>query len=128
MSDTAGIDPDAPPSGDGCVECLVNSTWWWHLRRCAHCGHVGCCDSSPEQHASKHARDLGHPIAQSFEPGENWFWNYATEEFLRGPRLAPPESRPVEQGSPAPKGLVPPDWRSMLHSPPPEENGTAVSG
>ncbi|WP_173921617.1 UBP-type zinc finger domain-containing protein [Agromyces sp. Marseille-P2726] len=119
--EATAINPEVPPSGDGCVECLAESTWWWHLRRCAQCGHVGCCDSSPQQHASKHARELGHPIARSFEPGERWFWNYATGEFLRGPQLMPPDSRPVEQGAPAPKALVPPDWRSQLHSPPPDE-------
>ncbi len=47
------------PSGDGCVECLAADGWWFHLRRCAGCGHVGCCDSSPSQHASKHARQAG---------------------------------------------------------------------
>ncbi|MFC5791101.1 hypothetical protein EDM22_04455 [Agromyces tardus] len=112
---TPPIDPDVPPSGEGCVECLDGGGWWLHLRRCAHCGHVGCCDSSPEQHASRHAREQGHPIAQSFEPGEDWFWNYATHEAVDGPRLAPPDSRPVEQGSPAPRDRVPADWKSRLH-------------
>ncbi|WP_167140498.1 UBP-type zinc finger domain-containing protein [Diaminobutyricimonas sp. TR449] len=114
--ETPAIDPDVPPSGDGCVECLATSGWWFHLRRCAHCGHVGCCESSPSQHA----RELGHPIVQSFEPGERWFWDYAAGTFVRGPVLAPPDSRPVEQGSPAPKHLVPSDWQEKLHRPPSE--------
>ena len=65
---------DTPPSGDGCLECLQIGAGWVHLRRCATCGQVGCCDSSPNKHASKHARSLRHPIMQSFEPGEEWFW------------------------------------------------------
>jgi hypothetical protein len=114
--ETPAIDPDVPPSGEGCLESLAASGWWQHLRRCAHCGHVGCCDSSPEQHASRHAREAGHPIVQSFEPREDWFWDYAAGVYVPGPALAAPGSRPVEQGSPAPRHLVPSDWRSKLHS------------
>ena len=51
-----GINALAKPSGTGCVECLATGTWWFHLRRCTQCGHIGCCDSSPNQHASKHMR------------------------------------------------------------------------
>ena len=51
------------------------------------CGHVGCCDSSPSQHASRHAAEAGHAIAQSYEPGEDWFWDYATDEYVEGPAL-----------------------------------------
>jgi hypothetical protein len=69
------IDPALPPSGPGCVECLASGGWWFHLRRCARCGHVGCCDSSPSQHASRHAFDVRHPIVQSYEPEEDWFWD-----------------------------------------------------
>ncbi len=64
----AGIDPSVPPSGAGCVECDASGGWWVHLRRCAQCGHVGCCDSSPSQHASKHAASTKHPFMQSYEP------------------------------------------------------------
>ena len=64
------IDPAVPPSGEGCVECLASGGWWFHLRRCALCGRVGCCDSSPSQHASRHAATSGHLIIQSYEPGE----------------------------------------------------------
>ena len=63
------IDPASTPSGDGCVECLASQQgWWFHLRRCATCGHIGCCDSSPSQHASMHAAATGHAIIASFEP------------------------------------------------------------
>ena len=65
-----GINPASKPSGDGCVECLASPKgWWFHLRRCAKCGHIGCCGSSPSQHASKHAATTGHPIIASFETG-----------------------------------------------------------
>ena len=53
-----GINPESQPSGAGCVECLKSGGWWLHLRRCAECGHIGCCDNS------------------GFEPGEDWFYDY----------------------------------------------------
>ena len=59
MANVKGIEPAVPPSGTGCVECLATDGWWFHLRRCARCGHVGCCDSSPSQHASRHAAASG---------------------------------------------------------------------
>jgi hypothetical protein len=60
--DRRGLDPASEPSGDGCVECLASPRGWWlHLRRCTECGHIGCSDSSPSQHASKHAAAIGHP-------------------------------------------------------------------
>ncbi len=67
---------DSRPSGNGCVECLSTGGTWVHLRRCTSCGHVGCCDSSPGRHATAHFRGEGHPIVQSFEPGEDWYWCY----------------------------------------------------
>ena len=78
-SERDGINPAAKPSGTGCVECLALGGWWLHLRRCAECGHIGCCDSSPNQHASKHNAATGHPIITSFEPDERWFYDYRTE-------------------------------------------------
>jgi hypothetical protein len=85
-SERDGIDPAAKPSGTGCAECLARGGWWLHLRRCAQCGHIGCCDSSRNQHASKHAAP-GDSIITSFEPGEHWFYDYRTEEFFAGPPL-----------------------------------------
>lgn len=111
-----GIDVKAKPSGTGCVECLSGNGWWFHLRRCAQCGHIGCCDSSPEQHASKHYRETGHPIMQSFEPGEEWFWDFSTGQAVMGPALATPHSHPRNQGAPAPEDLVPPNWTELLHN------------
>ena len=109
------IDPTVLPSGDGCMECLASGGWWFHLRRCARCGHVGCCDSSPSQHASHHAELMGHPVAQSYEPGEDWFWDYEVMEPVEGPVLAPPHHHPPEQPAPGPAGRVPQDWQRHLH-------------
>lgn len=109
-----GIDTTVPPSGDGCVECDADGGWWVHLRRCAQCGHVGCCDSSPSQHASKHAAAAGHPIVTSFEPGENWFWDYVTEEGFDGPELAAPHHHPLDQSVPGPASRVPWDWQDHV--------------
>jgi len=74
-----------PPSSDGCVGCLATGSGWVHLRRCTECGHVGCCDSSPNTHATKHFLADGHPVVQSFEPGEDWYWCYADEVALEIP-------------------------------------------
>ncbi len=114
-ADARDFDPAAAPSGPGCVECTATGGWWFHLRRCARCGHVGCCDSSPSQHASRHAAEAGHPVARSYEPGEDWFWDYVNEAFVDGPELAPPQHRPLDQPTPGPRGRVPRDWRSQLH-------------
>ena len=70
---------DVEPRTDGCGECLRTGGWWVHLRLCRTCGEVGCCDSSPNRHASKHAAAVGHPIASSLEPGEDWSWCYVDE-------------------------------------------------
>jgi hypothetical protein len=115
MATQNDIDPDVAPSGPGCVECLAGDGWWFHLRRCARCGHIGCCDSSPSQHASRHAMDAQHAVARSYEPGEDWFWDYVTEQFLDGPALAPPEHHPLDQPTPGPAGRVPRDWQQQLH-------------
>ena len=64
------------PTVEGCEECLAIGSRWVHLRLCLSCGHVGCCDSSPYRHASAHCRSTGHPLIQSFEPGEDWIWCY----------------------------------------------------
>lgn len=110
-----GINVEVKPSGTGCVECLKVGTWWLHLRRCAECGHIGCCDSSPHQHATKHFEQTGHPVMQSFEPGEEWFWNYERESSFDGPTLAPPHAHPKSQSVPGPEGSVPEDWESQLN-------------
>ncbi|MGA7906284.1 MAG: UBP-type zinc finger domain-containing protein [Candidatus Sulfotelmatobacter sp.] len=73
---------EVTPSGKGCKECLEMGDTWVHLRLCLTCGHVGCCDSSKNKHATKHFHQTTHPIMQSFEPGENWRWCYVDEVFL----------------------------------------------
>lgn len=116
MTGLAGIDPSATPSGVGCMECDATGGWWVHLRRCAQCGHVGCCDTSPAQHATAHFRETGHPVIRSFEPGEAWFWDYTSEEGLEGPVLAEPQAHPDDQPAPGPADRVPADWREHVHT------------
>jgi uncharacterized UBP type Zn finger protein len=70
---------DVTPSAAGCEECLKSGDFWVHLRICLICGHVGCCDSSPNKHATKHYHATNHPLIQSFERGENWVWCYVDE-------------------------------------------------
>jgi hypothetical protein len=109
------IDASVPPSGPGCVECLAADGWWLHLRRCTQCGHIGCCDTSPSQHASRHAAETDHPIIRSYEPGEDWFWDFTTQNYAEGPELAAPNHHPLDQPTPGPEGKVPGDWRRHLH-------------
>jgi hypothetical protein len=114
--DRRGFNLASKPSGYGCVECLASPKGWWlHLRRCAECGHIGCCDSSPSQHASKHAAATGHPIIMSFEPGEGWFYDYEKRGMIKGMELLPPHSHPENQPVPGPAGRVPANWESLLN-------------
>ncbi len=110
-----GIDPSVPPSGTGCVECLAAGGWWVHLRRCAQCGHVGCCNSSPSQHATMHYETTGHPVSQSFEPGEDWMWSFPDETYVDPVQLTPPTAHPADQPAPGPAGAVPDNWRDLIH-------------
>ena len=71
-----------PRTPQGCEECLKSGSWWVHLRLCLSCGHVGCCDSSTNKHATAHFHEIQHPIIQSFEPGDDWGWCYVDELFL----------------------------------------------
>lgn len=70
------VRPVHPRTPAGCEECLKMGSRWVHLRLCLSCGHVGCCDSSPGKHATKHFLAAHHPIVKSFEPGEDWGWCY----------------------------------------------------
>ena len=72
----------APSTTEGCEDCLAAGTSWVHLRECLSCGHIGCCDSSPERHASKHGAAADHPVIRSFEPGENWRWCFVDEVLV----------------------------------------------
>ena len=71
-----------PHTTRGCEDCLRIGSGWVHLRLCLTCGYVGCCDSSPNRHARRHAHAAGHPIVRSFEPGEAWRWCYVDEAFV----------------------------------------------
>jgi uncharacterized UBP type Zn finger protein len=70
---------ELPAAVDGCEDCLRTGGKWLHLRICLTCGHVGCCDDSPNRHASAHAHAASHPIIRSLEPGEDWSWCYVDE-------------------------------------------------
>jgi uncharacterized UBP type Zn finger protein len=79
MSEIRNVKPRTP---QGCEECLKMGDTWVHLRLCLICGHVGCCDSSKNKHATKHFHSAKHPIVKSFEPGEEWGWCYIDEVEL----------------------------------------------
>lgn len=72
----------------GCAECLAMGDTWVHLRECLICGHVGCCDSSKNKHATKHFHSSEHPIMRSVEPGERWGWCFVDESMVDLGRLA----------------------------------------
>jgi hypothetical protein len=101
------VNPTVKPSGTGCVECLAlaaegtKGVWWLHLRRCAECGHIGCCDSSPNTHATKHFHATKHSKMQSFEQeDEGYSYNYATDEEIPRLKLAGPQYHPTSQSVP----------------------------
>jgi uncharacterized UBP type Zn finger protein len=73
---------EVPQPVAGCEECLAIGGRWVHLRMCQTCGHIGCCDSSPNRHATAHHHTTGHPIVRSAEPGEDWSWCYVDEVVL----------------------------------------------
>jgi hypothetical protein len=116
MTSAERVDPSAPPSGTGCLECDESGSWWIHLRRCASCGHIGCCDVSLNRHARAHFHETGHPVIQSFEPGENWAWDWTLDAAVESPRLAPPTSHPATQTVPGPAERVPGNWQDILEN------------
>lgn len=87
---------DVTPSANGCEDCLRTGDSWVHLRMCMSCGHVGCCDSSPNRHAAAHWRsNAEHPLVRSFEPGENWWWCYPDNVAFDVPGADPAPSYSV---------------------------------
>jgi len=70
---------DVTRQSEGCEPCLALGDTWVHLRMCMTCGTVGCCDSSKNKHAHRHADEVRHPIARSLEPGEDWTWCFIDE-------------------------------------------------
>jgi uncharacterized UBP type Zn finger protein len=89
-----GTIADVAPSGDGCFDCLLIGGRWVHLRRCAECGHVGCCDSSPNRHATAHFHSSTHPLIQSYEPGEDWYYCYVDDVMFELAGEGPSPSHP----------------------------------
>lgn len=87
MTDCTHLDSIAitqlPDSIEGCTDCLTSGDRWCHLRICLTCGNVGCCDSSPNKHATAHANSTGHPIMRSIQPGETWAWCYVDETSVQ---------------------------------------------
>ena len=73
------VEPQTPT---GCTDCLALGDSWVHLRLCLACGFVGCCDSSPNHHATHHFEETGHPLIQSFERGEDWIWCYVDDVMM----------------------------------------------
>jgi uncharacterized UBP type Zn finger protein len=96
---TARVEP-VKPSRQGCQECLETGDPWVHLRLCMACGHVGCCDSSPNKHATRHSHATGHPVVKSFEPDENWAWCYRDGEMVEAIPAFPEESPRQHYASP----------------------------
>ncbi|MDQ8044991.1 MAG: UBP-type zinc finger domain-containing protein [Solirubrobacteraceae bacterium] len=78
---------ELPESVAGCEDCLATGGEWLHLRICLHCGHVGCCDDSPNHHATAHFQSSGHPIIRSLEPGEDWSWCFVDDLGMRIPQI-----------------------------------------
>ena len=79
LKDAAGATPRSPYEG-GCPECVHDGYQdWVHLRVCLDCGYVGCCDSSPRRHMSRHHEETGHPVMRSYEPGETWKWCFVDD-------------------------------------------------
>jgi uncharacterized UBP type Zn finger protein len=89
------------PRSLGCQECLARGDRWVHLRLCMTCGHVGCCDSSPNRHATQHFHATDHPVIKSFEPGEAWAWCYV-DELAVDPIPSFPEETPRHHIAPPP--------------------------
>ncbi len=89
LGEVREVTPNTP---DGCEECLATGSDWVHLRLCLSCGHVGCCDNSPNKHATKHFRKMHHPIIRSLEPGEDWGWCYV-DEMAMEPAPHPPTGK-----------------------------------
>ena len=79
--DTIAV-PELPEPLEGCEECLMTGDRWVHLRMCLECGKVGCCDNSPNRHATAHFHETGHPLIRSAEPGEDWSWCYVDRLML----------------------------------------------
>ncbi len=97
---TVGDREPVMPSSHGCKECLESGDSWVHLRLCLTCGHVGCCDDSPNHHATRHFHGTRHPVIKSFEPGEDWAWCFVHEEMIESMPTFGVESPPRHYAPP----------------------------
>jgi hypothetical protein len=89
-------DPRRHASADGCEECLKTGSWWVHLRLCRECGHVGCCDDSPNKHADRAlSTRRSHPIIEGYDPPEGWGWCYVDEVMVDLSDRKTPHPRPI---------------------------------
>ena len=86
---------EVTPSALGCEECLKTGSPWVHLRLCRTCGHVGCCDDSPNRHATKHFHQTRHPVIEGYDPPEGWGWCYIDEVMLDLNDRATPHNGPI---------------------------------
>ena len=86
---------DVTPSADGCEECLKTGDWWVHLRLCRICGHVGCCDDSPNRHARAHFHETRHPVIEGYDPPEGWGWCWVDEVLFDLSDRKTPHPRPI---------------------------------
>lgn len=107
---------DVTPSSDGCEDCLPVGGRWIHLGLCMHCGHVGCCDSSPNRHATahRHARPH-HPVIRSYEPGEDWWWCYEDQLAFEIPGAAAASMNAPAVACPIARRAVRPVLRDAAH-------------
>ncbi len=80
-ADITAITSVKGPQERQCDECVKTGSRWFHLRTCQECGTTLCCNSSPNQHASKHARSSGHPVIASAQPGERWLYCFPHESY-----------------------------------------------
>ena len=85
------------PSALGCEECLEMGSPWVHLRLCRTCGHVGCCDSSPNRHATAHFHATRHPIIEGYDPPEGWGWCYIDEVSFDLTGRTTPQRGPIRR-------------------------------
>ena len=87
--------PNVTPSALGCEECLKSGSRWLHLRICRTCGHVGCCDDSPNKHATAHFHATGHPVIEGYDPPEGWGWCYVDEVLFDLSKRKTPHNGPI---------------------------------
>ena len=115
MTEITGSTRPCRRAGPGCVECTQTPAGGSTCAVARRAGTSGAATPPPPSTRPLHYTQTGHELVQSFEPGEDWFWSYRSQQAYQGPALAPPTHHPVDQPAPGPRGLVPPDWQAQLH-------------